>query len=157
MVEEMLQKQNLAQLRAVVEKLAARIEAPESVLPTYGASENSARPHIEIDGRYHFVVVERGLELLRRTTMDLDEILYWIFDDVTSSLASKYEVRNRKPDEDSRRLLFGKQVALMAQLNERWAGRCEAELREVLADHPFVDEGGQTVERLAPHHPHTLH
>ena len=103
MIEEMLQKQNLAQLRAVVEKLAARIEAPENVLPTYGASEDSARPHIEIDGRYHFVVVERGLELERRTTTDLDEILYWIFDGVTSSLASRYEVRNRNPGEDFRR------------------------------------------------------
>jgi hypothetical protein len=157
MVEEMLRKQNLAQLRAVVENLAARIEAPESILPTYGATEDSARPHIEIDGRYHFVVVERGLELQRRTTTDLDEILYWIFDDVTSSLASKYEVRNRNPDEDFRRMKFGKQLALMAQLNARWAERCEAELLHILAGHPFGDGGDQAIERVAPHHPHTLH
>jgi hypothetical protein len=157
MLEEMLQKESLAQLRAVVEKMAARIEAPESALPTYGASEDFARPHIEIDGLYHFVVVERGHELERRTTTDLDELLFWIFDSVTFSLASGYEVRNRKPLEDSRRLLFGKQVALMAQLDERWAVRCHAGLLEVLAKHPFTDGGDQAVERVALHHPHTLH
>jgi len=158
MLEEMLQKESLAQLRAVVEKMAVRIDASESdALPTYGSSADGGRPHIEIDGLYHYVVVERGHELERRTTSDLDELLYWIFDGVTFSLASKYEVQNRKPDEDSRRLLFGKQISLLARLDERWAVRCESGLAEVLARDPFTDGRAQTVERVALHHPHTLH
>jgi hypothetical protein len=39
------------------------IDAPDHVLPTFGYSEETGRPHIEVDGAaFHHVVVERGRE-----------------------------------------------------------------------------------------------
>jgi hypothetical protein len=85
---------SLADLKQFVEKLAAKIEAPASLLPTYGHSLDGAHPHVEADhgeadhgeadnrktdhaGMWHYVTVERGRELERKTTVNLDDLLYW--------------------------------------------------------------------------------
>ena len=62
---------DLARIRSEVSRRALTIGASGYVLPTYGQSEDAARPHIEADSRgYHYVVVERGQELKRVTTQD---------------------------------------------------------------------------------------
>ncbi len=56
-------------------------------------------PHIEIKGmEYHFVVCERSTEFERKTTTDFNEIIFWIFEGMTSSIACKLELKkqNRK-------------------------------------------------------------
>src|SRR4051812_13388363 len=66
-----------------VARLAALNGAPAGYLPTYGRSEDFARPHIEFDGtQFHFVVVERGQELERVSSTDPLEILYHVFESV---------------------------------------------------------------------------
>src|SRR5690242_7624190 len=76
----------LNSIRHDVDRLAAIISAPSEYLPTYGSSEQSGLPHIELtsDGLMHWVVCERGSEVTRRTTGDDDELLYWVFESVTS-------------------------------------------------------------------------
>jgi len=45
-------------IKSEVDRLAAKIGASGYILPTYGRSEDLARPHIEVDSRgYHYVVV----------------------------------------------------------------------------------------------------
>lgn len=64
-------------------------------------------PHIEIDERgYHYVTWERGSGHRRSTTENLEELLYWLMKDITFSMASAYELKNRIPNQDSRQLLF---------------------------------------------------
>lgn len=88
--------------------------------------QGDGSPYIEVTDAYYFVVEERGVELKRRKTVDPDELLYWILDSVTFSFSSNFEVKHRKLGEDSRRQLFSKQEALLAQLAPHW-GRRKAE------------------------------
>jgi len=123
-----------------VTRLAAAIGAPTGYLPTYGHSEDFARPHIEFDGaQFHFVVVERGQELERVSSPDPQEIVYRVFEAVTFSMASDYEVRHRRPWRDTRRLLFDKQLELMGKLSPEWKMRTQARLDEALKENPFRD------------------
>jgi Immunity protein 63 len=131
----------LAEIEAEVRRRAATVGAGEDGLPTYGRTEDFARPHVEVDGRgYHYVVVERGRELRRDTTRALDELLSWIFGDVTFSLASRYEVANRVAGVDTRRLLFARQEELLAMLSPAWSERMRQRHAAILRDHPFVDD-----------------
>jgi hypothetical protein len=131
----------LKQIKSEVDRMAAIIEAAEcSALPTYGHSEDFARPHIEVDsGGYHFVVVERGQEQSRFATPDLDELLYLIFQTVTFSLACDYELAYRIASQDSRRLIFQWQIQLLSQLSQGWAQRKAEDHERVLREHPFDD------------------
>jgi Immunity protein 63 len=140
MFDDAGQRLSLDQLRNLINELAARIDAPDRLLPTFGSSIDFAEPHIEVDDRYHWVVVERGCERQRRTTTDLDELLYWTFEAITSCLSSEHRFYGRKYDEDYRRRLFRNQLTLLAILDERWVKRCGAEIAVILAKHPFVDD-----------------
>lgn len=127
------------ELRERVEALARVIGAPTDSLPTYGRPRDFGYPHIEVDEAYHWIVTERGQELDRRTTRDLDELLYVIFQSVSFSMAMNIEVRHRRKGEDARRQLFEVQLSLLDRLRPAWAARRRAELDEVLAGNPFVD------------------
>lgn len=131
----------IAELEREVDRLAARIEAPGSALPTFGATRDNARPHVESDGRYHWVVVERGEELERRSSASLDELLYWVFASITWDMASEFATRNRDESEDFRRRLFAHQIELLGRLEPGWVVRRQAELDRTLAENPFVDQG----------------
>lgn len=127
-----------------VDRLAEIIDAPELLLPTYGVSEDFARPHIEFaGGQYHYVVVERGKEIDRKSSTDIDEILFHVFEGVTFSMAVDFERRRRRRNEDFRRQLFDAQLELLAKLNPDWRRRTRERLDEVLTRHPFVDDDGK--------------
>jgi len=130
---------SLVDIQSRVEDLARRIDAPPGDLPTFGQSEDGARPHIEVGSEYHFVVVERGSELRRSSTEDLDELLYWVFSGVTSQMAGRFELRNRRHGEDTRRQRFRQQIQLLDVLSPAWAEKEKARLDEILSRHPFQD------------------
>lgn len=132
---------DLEQFRCAVDALAAKIAAPAGYMPTYGRTEDGARPHIEFSaGQFHFVVVERGQELERKSSSDPDEILYNVFESVTFSMACHYELRHRRQGEDFRRQMFEKQLELLGQLSTTWRQRTRARLDEVLTRYPFNDQ-----------------
>ena len=133
----------LCEIKTEVERLAALIGASENYLPTYGHSEDGARPHLEIDARgYHYVVVERGQELERLTTNDPDELLFNVFANVAFSLACRYELTHRIEGQDFRRVLFRQQVALLARISPRWGEREARRQESILREHPFADDLG---------------
>ena len=106
-------------IKSQILKLANKINAPDVYLPTFGSSKDFARPHIEKTGNtYHWVVVERGQELERKSSDDINEILFHVFQAVTFEMACKWEVQNRKEDEDSRIQLFQKQEELLKLIDE---------------------------------------
>ncbi len=123
----------LAEIKAKVDELAGKIGASGYVLPTYGYSEDGARPHIEVDAQgYHYVIVERGQELKRITTTNLDDLLYRIFEAITFSLACDYEATHRIPGQDFRILLFKHQIELLSALSTQWADRASAHHERLL-------------------------
>jgi hypothetical protein len=128
----------LVEIRAEIERRAAIIGASGNQLPTYGRTDDFARPHIEVDSRgYHRVVVERGVELNRITTPDLEELLYHVFSSITFSLTA---YAPRVKGEDARRQIFRVQVELLAKLNPKWAAREDQKHRRILEENPFIDE-----------------
>ena len=135
-------------VRAEVNKLASVIGAPLDQLPSYGTSLDFGAPHIEVDMKgYHWVVVERGVEFERETFLDLDGLLYVVFEYVTFSMANDYEVQHRVADDDSRRILFRRQLELLGQLNPGWARRRELDIQEILQRRPYMDNrnGGMRI------------
>ena len=102
-------------------QLAGILGAPPELLPTFGSSEHTGRPHVEADGlSYHYVVCERGKEYSRQTMEDLEGLLYWALRDAASTIASNYELAHRNPREDFRRARFRKWGELLSQLDPRW-------------------------------------
>lgn len=123
------------ELEARVRALARAIDAPEDLVPTFGWSRDGGYPFIEWSGdAMHWVVRERGAELERRTTLDRDELLYWVFEFVTFSMAADWELRHRDDTEDFRRALFTKQFELLGRLHRPWVARCKAELGPILGE-----------------------
>ena len=130
----------LSQVKYKVEQMAKIIGASKGALPTFGHSEHSGRPHVEVDSNgYHYVVAERGQEYQRHTTADLDKLLYDVFQKVTSELASKFELQHRVDNKDSRRIMFERQEELLSQLNPAWGERRKREHEQILKHHPFDD------------------
>lgn len=130
----------LRTVRRRVRALADRIGAEPARLPAFGRSRHDGRPHIEVGDTYCFVVCERGRLFERRCSTDLDQLLYWVFAEVTLSIAIDHELRHRRPGEDSRRQLFARQLELLARLSPAWAERGAEEHRRLLEEHPFKDQ-----------------
>ena len=133
-------KYTLHEIKSEVKRFAAKINASDDLLPTFGYSENGARPRIVVDERgYHYVVVERGQELSRVTTPELDNLLYHVLKDVTFELAGKYELKHRVENQDSRRLIFKHQIELFCRLSQRW-GEVKAQEHERILEQHLSDD-----------------
>jgi Immunity protein 63 len=116
--KELAGVKTLRDIETEVAALARHLGAAGQDLPTYGISHDFGRPHVEVENAlYHYVVMERGEELERRSTKSYDELLYWIFSDVTHKLAFSYEMMDRVEDQDCRRIAFPKQIEFMKQIS----------------------------------------
>lgn len=134
------------EISSIVSTLAIKLGIEKTDLPTYGSSRDFGYPHIEVDENgYHFVVIERGREIERQTTRDLDELLYIIFEFSTSEIARQHELSNRKKNADPRRIFFAKQEELLTKLNPEWGARRQIEHKKILIKHPFDDYASERV------------
>ena len=134
---------SLNEIKSQVNNLVVLIDAPKEELPTYGYSKDFAYPHIEVDQKgYHYVIVERGKEIKRLTTTEIHQLLYFIFESVTSSMAVEYELKNRQNDKDSRRISFRIQEELLYVLNPKWSEIQKNKHKQILQKHPFDDLAG---------------
>jgi hypothetical protein len=125
-------------LRKAIHRIAAIISAPKDLFPSYGTSRDFAHPHIEVDQKgYHYVIVERGHEFERRTTQDPNELLFWIFDSITTNMALAFELNHRVEGQDFRRVYFKKQLELLGALDSTWQERVAEEQKVILARSPF--------------------
>jgi hypothetical protein len=140
---------SLQEVEKEVAKLARRVGASLHDLPTYGVSRDFGYPHIEVkNGLYHYVVVERGEERERRSSADFDDLVYWIFRDVTHSMAFFPEDMARIRDQDCRRVTFPKQIKLMRQLGPKMGERLERDIAEILRRAPYDDEPTKALNRI---------
>ena len=138
MAERLLTHEELNQIMLNTLRL---IGGEEKLLPKINVSNGLAYPYIEI-GRYgyEYVCNERGMELFRKLPVDLNELLYLVFEKITSEMAIRYEAKNRNYIEDNRRMMFSKQIDLLRILSNTWAERRNAEHLQILKSHPFRDD-----------------
>ncbi|WP_051380301.1 Imm63 family immunity protein [Bradyrhizobium sp. WSM1743] len=140
----------LQDIEADVARLATRVGAFQDDLPTYGTSRDAGHPHVEVDaGLYHYVIVERGQEIDRRSSADYDDLLYWIFEYVTFNLAFSYEQMHRIEDQDCRRIAFPRQIELMRRLGPDMGKRMEREIARILERAPYDDELTKAANRMS--------
>lgn len=130
---------SLDHIRSRINHLAKKIKSPRDYLPTYETPRGDGHPSIKVDGYVcHIVYGERGIEFERKTVSDIEDLLYYVFDDVTHLMASDYELRNRNENEDFRRLLFRKQIELMGRISEEYAKKLERDIGRILKVAPYV-------------------
>lgn len=131
----------LDQVKEEVSSRAHLIGAHSYDLPTFGITEGSGRPHVEVGlDSYHFVVSERGIEYERISSKDIDVILYRIFQSVTFEIAVRFELAHRVSGDDCRRLLWSKQLELLQTLSANWRDERKTQIEAILLEHPFRDE-----------------
>ncbi|MEN0056093.1 MAG: Imm63 family immunity protein [Mucilaginibacter sp.] len=132
---------SLACIKKMVDELALKIQAPETLLPAYGTYFEEAQPYIDIDhnGQLYLLANERGNEIYRYLALDLDDLLYHVFDSVTLSMATKYELADRVAGQDSRRIWFVEQERLLGMLNVKWQLKKQQNHTQILIGYPFDD------------------
>lgn len=123
-----------------LEQELLKIDGDVELLPEINNSNDFAKPFIEIDRYgYNYVCRERGEEISRKMPLDLDGLIFEVFKDITSTMAYKWELKNRKQKEDSRRQLFQKQIELMVIINPEFGNRLQMEIDQILRLAPYRD------------------
>lgn len=119
-------------------RFAAQLKAPAELLPSIGRMDESKRHFVEMgEIYYHYIFYNRGQEISRHTTERLDELLYWVFRDVTFEMASNEAGKDLVPGIDIREPIYRIQGKLMENLKKAWSERLRREMEEVLTRNPF--------------------
>jgi hypothetical protein len=126
------------QVEAEMAAVAGRLRGVRPTdLPTF-ENRDGGYPFIRIEGdTLLYLAHERGKEVLRRETTDLDELLWFVFHDVTSGLAQRRGGRSWFRS-DSRRRWFPRWIKLMTELDPAWGARTRAYVDDVLAWNPYM-------------------
>lgn len=134
------------EVSGMVDKYAAVIGLSAVALPTYDHGDGTGRPHVERDGdQYAWVVQEAGQELERRTTADLDELLFWIFRAAARSAVSRSDAVGVEP----RIAADAELLTRLGVLEPRWQVRELATVLRALRErpHPNLRSRPRTVNR----------
>ncbi len=130
----------LEDTRSKIVDVAGKLSVPEQMLPTFGFSEQTGRPHIEVsESGYQYVVCERGSEFERTTYVVFEELLFKVLSDATFWMGVSYELKHRDEALDCRRKIFAEQVALMATVSLEWADRIREQQKKTLQANPYDD------------------
>lgn len=131
---------NFNEIQQKIYEYGSIINAPKDILKIYPSPQPNGVPYIQINNNeYLYIVEERGMELERRRTANIDVLLYWIMSDVIFFLATQYELENRIENFDNRRLIFKKEVELFKVLKKDWANITEVRINKILEESPYND------------------
>lgn len=92
------------------------------------------------DGYHKDFVGDRGGLEIARIIENLDDIYYSICEHLSFTIARKYEVKNRVKGQDTRRLMFSKQLEILQKVNLKYYQRCKEEIEKILKENPYDDE-----------------
>lgn len=112
----------IERIKNIIYDEAKKINAPDSVLPVYDIND-FAIPYIEIDndGNYNYIIRERGKEYERKIFKTEEKLLFEVFKNATSLMATNFELQNRIENQDCRILIFNKKEELLSLINQDWA------------------------------------
>lgn len=131
---------SLASVRNRLQKIAELLDAPRPYAGFRTQPLHDGSAHCEFDGEYyHYILSERGETYGQKRTDDAEKLLFWLVADMTVKMAIDYELANREPDIDGRRIWFPYHVELLRRVNEDWASKQDAKYAETLAANPYND------------------
>ena len=107
----------LPQIEHKVREFTHIIHAPEDLIPTFGFSNESGLPHIEIyNDAYYLVVSENGTQISNKSTKDPDELLFMILHTITLSMACE-RIFNDTNYQSLRKRLFQLQKNIISKID----------------------------------------
>lgn len=111
-------------------RLGLKVNAPRNDLIILTKPSDYGKPYLHISQeRYDYIYSERGYEFSRKSTKDLDELLYWIIYPVVHQMAVEYELIHRVDEsEDCRKIIFPKLIEYLGKMNPLWAEKARKEL-----------------------------
>lgn len=122
---------SLAEIEKMVKELARQIDAPADQMPTFGNSRDGT-PDVDLNGaNYLYVERDRDAVCMNCKTHDSEELLYWIFRDVTSKMASTYIRKVPGSSHERVRLRRNYHLVLLGKLKEEWGERLKKEIMEI--------------------------
>jgi hypothetical protein len=146
-VHKVRARSSLLRIKRKINKLQRIINAPKELRPSYGAFQYVDSYFIEIDSRgvMRLIETEKGRIHEVRRTKDLDELLYWIFTNITFAMACKQEMETDSQAEDRRIGIFLHQEKLLGKLYPHWQDKKHAEYEAFIKNHPKDDTSAQDV------------
>jgi hypothetical protein len=140
---------NTNELRQFIEKLYVKIEnqaKKDNVFTNMDDHFNSNNNNesgnycYSDDKGYHYITYQRGIEVKRVDTNNVDEISYLTLDSDILHMAMEYARINRKDGEDWRRLLFKKELEYWSIIGEPYYSIAEKKVEKIIKESPFVDQ-----------------
>ena len=129
----------LGEIKVNIEKLAALIEVPHELMPSFGKFIGQYA-YIYVEGdKYHSVVRGDSPSISDVETTDSGELLYAVFISLTEQMGMIYAVTNRDAKLDHRRLAYQHQLELLRKLTPEWELRRTKEIEELLKWYPYRD------------------
>jgi hypothetical protein len=146
-VHKVRARSSLLKIKRKINQLQRIINAPKELRPSYGAFNYVDSYFIELDtnGVMRLIETENGRIQEVRRTRDLDELLYWIFTNITFTMACKQETGNHPPSLDPRIGIFLQQEQLLGKLYPHWQDRMHAEYEAFIKKHPKDDTSVEDV------------
>lgn len=86
---------------------------------------------------YHYVLMERGMEVTHKVTDDVFKICFWCFFELTCNAAFNYELENRDENLNYRKVAFNKQLEYLNTIGESYRKCGEMEIDEILKKYPY--------------------
>lgn len=129
------------EILARARELGAIIGLDGKLFDSYGKPNDEASPFLEVDDAYYYVIRERGSESGRRTTRDLDDLLYWILENQTAQVARSFAVHHTIAGQEFRRPMFRHQLELLGKIGPAMRARGARRIADILAQNPFEDGG----------------
>jgi hypothetical protein len=128
------------ELKDKLSSYARMLDIPEEVLPEYDTYSYEGTSYIEYkDGLYHLAAMERGQDIIRQTTPDMDQMAFWVFRNISASIAADYASDHSPGDQDPRRFAYEKQKVMLTLLNPGWASKIAQWQAGQLEHYPFDD------------------
>jgi len=107
----------LSQIEDKVMEFTRIINAPKDFIPTFGYSNQSGLPHIEVyNGTYYLLVSENEQLISEKSTKDPDELLFMIMHTVTLSMACE-RIASDTNYKSLRMRLFQAQKNIISKIN----------------------------------------
>ena len=132
----------LDEVKSQIENLANKVDVPADMLPSFGNFAESAYSYVYIEGhKYHWVVSGNSPSKTDVATTDSEELFYFVFQTLTEQMGLVYEILNRNPIWDYRRLAYSHQLEMLQKLNPQWKARRGKEIEESLKWYPYKDNG----------------
>jgi Immunity protein 63 len=131
---------NIQEMRKKFNEIVEGLNAHDSYKVFHESPKHDGSPHVEkIGNEWNFVVTERGSEIERIKSSDPDYILYLLVCCVTHNMATTYELKNRIPGIDGRRIWFEYDINLLQKINKNWGIIKRQEYDKILLKNPFTD------------------